>query len=366
MSIAALYARVSTSNQEKEETILSQIAEIDQKAKQDGHIIPEKCRFIDNGWSGAVLERPALDELRDAIKDKVFQILYVYDLGRLSRDFLNQLILRKEFTEAGIEIISLHDINGNNPETQMLQNIMGAYHDYERIKIAERFRRGKLFKAKKGILFGWEAPYGYKYVKGEKNEGKFAINEIEAKIIKKIFEWVGYEGLTIRQVIKRLYNENTYPRKSKNKYWATSTLTRRLRDTTYTGTTYYNKTRSVKPETPQTTQKYRKQSKSSRKFKEKDQWYEIKVPPLISPELFDKVQTQLKNNQLFSSKNRKHDYLLSGLIHCTCGCTRAGEGNSTKGHFYYRCTDRIIRFPQQRLCKHKGINANIIDSLVLG
>lgn len=176
MNIAALYARVSTAGQEKEQTIDSQIAEIVSKAKSDGAIIRDDLKFMDEGWSGELLARPALDELRDAVKNKAFQTLYIYDLGRLSRNFLNQLILKKELTEAGIQIISLHDINGENPESLLAQNVMGLFHDYERIKIAERFRRGKLYKAKSGILFGWLAPYGYKYIKGkDKCTGYFKV-----------------------------------------------------------------------------------------------------------------------------------------------------------------------------------------------
>ncbi len=95
MKIAALYARVSTGNQEKQETILSQIAEIKERIKSDGLILGDNLSFYDDGWSGSVLARPNLDRLRDAIKAKLFQVLYIYDLGRLSRDFTNQLVLIK-------------------------------------------------------------------------------------------------------------------------------------------------------------------------------------------------------------------------------------------------------------------------------
>src|SRR3989344_1003032 len=274
MKVSALYARVSTSGQEKEQTINSQIEEIESKAKQDGNMIGQNLKYTDDGWSGELLARPSLDNLRDAVKNKAFEILYVYDLGRLSRNFLNQLILKKELIDAGIQIVSLHDINGENPESLLAQNVMGLFHDYERIKIAERFRRGKLYKAKSGILFGWQAPYGYKYIKGkEKGTGYFKVVLHEAEIINKIFEWVGIEGLTIRQVIKRLYEQKLYPRKSTKGYWSTSTLSKRLRDETYIGTAYYNKSISVIPSNPYKNEKYKRIKKSSRKMKSKEEWY---------------------------------------------------------------------------------------------
>ncbi len=366
MKISALYARVSTKGQENEKTIDSQIAEIEARAKEDGNTIGTHLHFEDNGWSGELLARPALDSLRDAVKNKAFEILYVYDLGRLSRNFLNQLILKKEFTEAGIKIVSLHDINGNSQESILAQNVMGLFHDYERIKIAERFRRGKLYKAKNGILFGWEAPYGYRYIKSNgDNKGHFEIEQHEAGIIKKIYELIANEHMTIRQVIKRLFDLNICPRKSKNNYWSTSTLSKRLRDETYIGTTYFNKTLSVSPLKPYNTEKYRKVKKSSRKTKPKSEWFAISVPSIIEKELFDRVQEQLIRNDVFAMRNKKNNYLLSNLIFCTCGFTRAGEGVSkTVNNLYYRCTDRVRSYPLPKKCHNKGVNATVLDNLV--
>jgi len=217
--ISALYARVSTGNQEKQETINSQIAEIKERIKKDGLMLGDNLTFFDDGWTGSVLARPELDKLRDAVKGKLFQVLYVYDLGRLSRDFLNQLILKKEIEEAGVKIISLHDINNESPESGLAQNVMGIFHDYERIKIAERFRRGKLYKAKQGILFGWTAPYGYRYVKGDKKTtfGSFEIIKEEAENVKMIFKWLVDEQMTIRQIILRLFEQKILPRKNKKR-----------------------------------------------------------------------------------------------------------------------------------------------------
>lgn len=360
--IAALYARVSTAGQEKEQTINSQIAEIEERVKQEGNSIGTELKFIDDGWSGSLLARPGLDKLRDAVKLKAFDTLYLYDLGRLSRDFLNQLMLKKELTEAGIRIISLHDVNGDKPEDLFAQNVMGLFHDYERLKIAERFRRGKLHKSGSGILFGWEAPYGYKYVKkNDNNPGRFEIDENESKVIKMIFSWVGNDEMTVRQVIKRLYEMGISPRKSKKGYWSTSTLSKRLRDQTYIGVTHYNKTLSIEPKAKQTTNKYKRIKKSSRTWKERSEWKAITVPAIINKKLFEKVQRQLLINNTFAMRNKKNQYLLSNVISCTCGHTRAGEGISGTQNLYYRCTDRIHRFPLPKQCHNKGVNAPILD-----
>jgi len=150
--IAGLYTRVSTGRQENEQTIESQIDEIKIRVEADGNVLSDKHIFLDDGWTGSMLARPALDNLRDAIKRQEIGILYVYDLGRLSRDFTHQLLLIKEIEEANVKFISLHDINPENEEQSFIRNILGSFHAYERIKIAERFRRGKLYKAKNGIV----------------------------------------------------------------------------------------------------------------------------------------------------------------------------------------------------------------------
>jgi site-specific DNA recombinase len=365
MKIAALYARVSTGNQEKQETIHSQVAEIKERIVKDGLMLGESLSFYDEGWTGSVLARPGLDRLRDAVKSKLFQVLYVYDLGRLSRDFLNQMILKKEIEEAGVKIISLHDINNETPESGFAQNIMGLFHDYERIKIAERFRRGKLFKVKNGILFGWNPPFGYTYVKGDKNKsisGSFKINEDEAQIVRKIFKWFTEEQMTIRKIIMRLYEQKIYPRKNKEGHWATSTLSRLLRDTTYIGKTHFNKKVAVEAANPYKKDGYRKIKKTSRKIRPVEEWYEIQVPSIIDENTYLRAQQQLKKNSQFSIRNKVHEYLLSTLVRCSCGNTRAGEG--INGHLYYRCTDRVNRFPLPKECFAAGVNATILDSKV--
>lgn len=90
---AALYARVSTELQKDEKTVENQLAEILPEIEKDGNSLLEGCQYIDEGWSGAILERPELDRLRSDARDKKFDILYVYDRGRLARKFVYQEIV---------------------------------------------------------------------------------------------------------------------------------------------------------------------------------------------------------------------------------------------------------------------------------
>jgi len=358
--ICGLYARTSTGRQEKEETIDSQIAEIKERIKQDGNVLAENLVFIDDGWSGSILARPALDLLRDAVKRKEIEVIYIYDNGRLSRDFTNLLVLLREFEEAEIKLISLHDINPTNPEEGVMQKVMGVFHDYERTKIAERFRRGKLFKARNGNIVHGDAPYGYTYIyKTKDRDCHFVINQKEAEVVRKVYKWIAEECLTINKVIKRLYEQGITPRKGKRPAWTNGPLSRMVRNEAYIGTTYYNKGYAVLPKNPKNLNKYKRIKRSSRALRPKAEWIPIKIDPILDETLFYRVQKQLEINALYSRRNKKYDYLLSHLLWCECSSRMFGEGKN-----YYRCTDRLKNFPMPRKCRAGGLNVARIDIVV--
>lgn len=364
MKRVAYYARVSTARQEQEETIESQIAEIESRIKQDGNVILPNLKFIDDGWSGTLIARPALDRLRDLARNKEFDVLYVYDRGRLSRNFIHQEVILEELNDLEIQFISLHDVNATNPEEKVLQSMQGVFHEYERVKTVEKFRRGKLFKVKNGKLLGYNPPYGYDYIlKTKLHNGYFVINAEETETVKKIFDWFGNRGYSAREIIKKLYKEKIYPKKKKREFWTRSPLVRLLQNETYIGKHYYYKTEAVIPKNPKNINgqngKYKKIKKCSRKVRPKEEWIPYKCPAIIDEKLFYKVQNQLKQNYKYAKRNRKYDYLLSGLIKCTCGTTRVGEQGR-----YYRCANRIYNYPQPPTCHEKGINSEVLDNIV--
>ncbi len=367
MKKVAYYARVSTGRQEKEATIKSQVYEIEERIKEDGNIVSPEHIFIDDGWSGDMLARPALDKLRDSAEKKEFEILYLWDSDRLARRYSYQEYVKDEIQELGIEIIDLHTKKPENAEDKVLLGFKGLFAEYERVKIAERMRRGKMYKTRSGKLLGYQSCYGYDYIRkaGEK-VGYFIINEEEAKNVRMIFALVGEQQYTIRKVIKKLVELKIYPRKQKRDFWVRSVIARMLKNESYIGLHYYNKTKSVVPKNPtNNNEKYKRIKKSSRKVRPKEQWIPYtEIPPIISQELFDKVQEQLKLNSKFCNRNTKHNYLVNGLVYCTCGYLRAGQTGG-KQH-YYRCTDRIYNFPLPPKCKEKGINAEAFDKAVWG
>src|SRR5919109_5192131 len=165
MTHAAIYARVSSEQQAEANTIASQVAALQARVAADGLPLPLDHHFLDEGYSGATLIRPALERLRDAAALGQITRLYVHSPDRLARKYAYQVLLVEELGRYGVEVVFLNRELGRSPEDDLLLQVQGMMAEYERAKILERHRRGKLHAARSGsvnILSG--APYGYRYV----------------------------------------------------------------------------------------------------------------------------------------------------------------------------------------------------------
>ncbi len=101
--LAAIYARVSSEQQAEEHTIASQVAALRARVAEDELALPAEREFLDEGYSGATLVRPALERLRDLIAAGGIDRLYVHSPDRLARRYAYQALLLDEFQAAGVE-----------------------------------------------------------------------------------------------------------------------------------------------------------------------------------------------------------------------------------------------------------------------
>jgi len=230
---AALYARVSTERQERFQTIDSQLAALRDWAATGGHEISDDFVFRDEGYSGSRLDRPGLDALRDAVRDGVVGIVAVLTPDRLARKYAYQVLLLEEFRRAGVEIVFLQHPISDDPNDQLLLQIQGAIAEYERAVLGERFRRGKLQKARDGHYQGGCAPYGYRYVpRQEAVPGHLVVDEKEAALVRTLYGWLIDERTTIRQILKRLNAGPDVPRSGRHA-WSPSLVHHILADPVY-------------------------------------------------------------------------------------------------------------------------------------
>lgn len=361
--LIATYSRVSTARQEDEQTIKNQLASLNEYAIKNNLQIVKN--YTDEGWSGDILARPALDQLRQDVKSKIWSAILIYDPDRLARRYSYQELVMDELKEAGIEIMFITVSAPKNSEDKILHGVRGLFAEYERAKISERFRLGKLRKLREGHILVTEALYGYTYIpKRDKVHGYYKINECEARVVKLIFTWIDQEGLTLRKVVRRLQVLGIKPRKSKRGVWNTSTLCHLLKNKAFIGEAHWGSSYAVVPEKPLKNERYKKMKKTSRRIRPESEWIIVPVPPIIERDLFERVQNRMKSNFALCVRNKRNQYLLAGKIWCTCGKRRAGEGPQEGKHLYYRCSSRVNAFPLKSECIEKGINARIADEIV--
>src|SRR5262245_66309608 len=94
-------------------------------------------QFLDEGYSGATLVRPALERLRDVSAAGSVDRLYVHSPDRLARKYAYQVLLVDEFRRAGVEVVFLNRALGQSPEDDLLLQVQGMIAEYERAKILD-------------------------------------------------------------------------------------------------------------------------------------------------------------------------------------------------------------------------------------
>jgi len=375
----AIYARVSSEQQTSEKTIASQIAALEARVAQDDLALAPDNRFVDDGYSGATLVRPALERLRDAVAAGGLDRLYVHSPDRLARRYAYQVLLMDEFRRAGVEVVFLNRPIGLSPEDDLLLQVQGMVAEYERAKILERSRRGKRHAARQGavsVLSG--APYGYRYI-GKREGGGVARYEImadEAQIVRLIFEWIGCERVSIGEVCRRLRQQGC-PTRSGKSTWDRTTVWGLLKNPAYAGTAAFGKTR-IGP-MPTRLRAVRGGSDQPRRASgvyaaAPSEWMGVPVPALVEGALFEAAQEQLaENRHRRRQQARGERYLLQGLAVCRqCGYAYYGKPvslRSAKGkrrtYAYYRCCGSdAYRFGGQRVCSNAQVRTDQLDAAV--
>jgi site-specific DNA recombinase len=373
MTSAAIYARVSSARQKKDETIASQTAALRAHAEQLGVELPEQWVFEDEGHSGATLVRPALERLRDMVAGVGVDVVLCYSPDRLARKFAYQALLIEEFARAGTRVEFLNGPRGDSPEDQLLVQFQGMFAEYEKAQIMERYRRGKTHRARSGsinVLSG--APFGYRYVRKSTHAGaNYEIVEHEAVLVAELFRRYADEGTTIAELTRWLTGQGVPTRTGKSR-WDRSVVWGMLRNPAYAGTAVFGKTRVV-PESPGLNRTARLAGRATPRAtktvdRPRDEWVEIPVPAIVSAETFERVARQLADNKRYASRNSKVPSLLQGLAACSAcgyGYYRTSTRTTNKRIYYYRCLGSDdYRYEDGRVCGNKPVRADHLDQVV--
>jgi len=366
----ALYIRVSTTRQQQTQTIEQQLARLHAYvATQPAWHLAEAHIYRDDGYSGAKLNRPGLDRLRDRAALAVFERVLMTAPDRLARNYVHQVLLMDELAQRGCQVEFLDRPMRQDPHDQLLLQIRGAVAEYERTLISDRMRRGRQAKLRSGQLLPWSvAPYGYVMdSERPRDPQRLRLDPVKAAVITQMFAWYTdpQTPASLYGVAKRL-TEGHIPTPRGGPHWNVASVRGILRSPVYTGTAYSERTRPVPARVRQSALRPVGAGHSHRPAPP-EEWIAIPVPAIISQETFAAAHARLsRNTHMARRNNTAHEYLLRGLV--SCGpCQLACMGRTAPpGYPYYVCRGRTdaLRVARGERCTARFAPARALDELV--
>src|ERR1022692_4956297 len=336
--------RISSEQQREANTIASQTASLIEFAKNHDLEVPQEWVFEDEGYSGATLERPGLERVRDLAAEGQIQVVLAYAPDRLSRKYAYQILLIEELARHGVETLFVKSPQGESAEDQLLVQFQGMIAEYERAQILERSRRGKRHRARSGeigVMSG--APYGYRYIrKSEEAPAAYAVIEAEARVVQRVYEMYTVEGLSIGEITRRI-NAEGIPTRKRSARWERSTVWAVLRNSAYRGVACFGKTRAASRTRiirPLRRRGVTTPSYTAGHERPREEWIEIPVPALVSEESFARAQELLQENKVRSKRRTITPSVVQGLVSCQkCGYafSRTSTHSSARKIHYYKC-----------------------------
>jgi site-specific DNA recombinase len=360
---AAIYARVSTESQQQRGTIGSQLQVLRDRVREVAdELVGEFC---DDGHSGARLDRPGLDALRDAAEAGMIDIVWCLSPDRLARVYAYQVIVLDELARQGVTVrfTDAPPID-DDPQARLLTQVQGVIAEYERAKIAERYRRGKLFRSRAGEVLAWRIPYGYQRLPRDvTHPARLVVFEPEAAVVRRIFADYTTGGHSIREIVRRLCGDGVPPPTGQRPIWGTSTISRLLHNEAYIGRIYFNRTEAVPDHRPG--------RRSKQIPRPRDEWIPIAIPSIVDEPTFEAVNRVTRDNSRWSPRRAEPgQWMLRGLVKCgTCGvgvnCHKMRGRNGT-WHRYYHCRnhDPIKAGGPDKRCPERNIRADTLDTFV--
>lgn len=329
----ATYRRVSTITQAEEgESLDIQLHRLHAYAEANGWTVVQD--YCDAGISGAKENRPALARLLEDARAGLFEKVLVLKLDRLTRSVKHFHELADFLERHGVAIVSItQNIDTSTPTGRLLRNILVDFANFEREMIAERARETKEGLVEQGRWYTGKPPWGM--VRGE--DGVVRPDPEHGETVRRLFE--EYDN-AIDPSIKTLARELGIP---------VTRATEILKNPVYAGYLAFRRRKRL--------------PNGSRIRLPRDQWQYIKSPyiePLISWELWKRVQEKLISRRHFASPGGLKESVFHGLVFCaTCGKTL--HRTRSRDHAYYRC----VRRDTVTSTRHITVRQDLLTAAVL-
>lgn len=347
MKSAVIYCRVSSEAQSEHGTSLeTQLLACRAYAKEHGYVVLEE---VSEDYTGARLDRPGMNRVRDAVAEGTVDALLVYALDRLARDTGDTLVVLKECKAHNCELVTVSQPYEDTPSGKLLLTMLAAIAEFERFQILDRTRRGRLHATRSGKVMGTAyTSYGYRYVTGE---ARLEVYEPEAEWVRAMYRWLTVDGMGTVAIARRLNVLGVPTRKGKT-VWSVILVRRLLANPVYRGDYTWNKY----------------DHRNKRKYRERAEWVTVAVPPIVSADVWHEAQAALARHSAHAARKTKRDYLLRGLLFCaSCGYRLSGRAihNTDKTRRYYSCdTKREKQRAHQGPCSVKYVNADRAEAAV--
>jgi len=365
----ALYVRVSTQRQAQTQSLEQQLERLQLYATQQGWSVPSEHVFRDDGYSGAVLKRPGLDQLRDVATARELDLVLSTAPDRLARNYVHQVLLLEELEKYGCQVQFLDRPMSRDPHDQLLLQIRGAVAEYERSLITERMRRGRQRKLQAGLLLPWtRPPYGYRVdPERPRDPAGVRIEEAEAVVVREMFAWYAEEEHSLFSLARQL-QQRGMPTPNGLVRWNLASVRAMLMNPTYSGQVYGNRWHRRGTLERRSATMPSQHSAYTRVDAPREEWtFVAQIPALVSQEVFERVQSKLATNRRFARRNNTaHPYLLRALVSCgVCGLACLGR-STIKGHRYYSCTGKLqaLTSHREQKCPSRLSPAIQLDELV--
>jgi site-specific DNA recombinase len=364
----AVYVRVSTQRQAQAQTIEQQLERLRAHLHSQGVELTSERIFRDDGHSGATLNRPGLDRLRDAVRaGEVMQVL-VTDPDRLARSYVKLMVLLEELERAGCEVTFLDRPMGRDPQDQLLLQIRGAVAEYERTLIAERMRRGRQAKLRAGCLLPWSrAPYGYRLDPDHpRDPAGVTVEPAEAAVVQDLFARYLEDRQSLFGLARHL-KALGIASPSGRLHWSTATLRGILTNPTYTGQVHAGRWRPRAARIRRSATHPIGKPSASATLVPAAQWLPVaSVPALVSEEQLAQAQAKLAQNRAFARRhNTAHPYLLRALVSCGA-CGSSCLCRTVQRYAYYSCRGKgdPLHSSRDEPCRARNAPARQLEALV--
>ncbi len=346
-----------------------QIEHIHEVALKSGLRINWDNLYLDDSSGFQFKDRPALTELRKQYKNLSGYSIVMEQIDRLSRDSVyHPGLLLEEMRESNITPVFWKSFS-----SQIEQVIMSTIADIGMKDSIQRMRLGKINKAKSGRVTTRVPSYGYHFVDSDGNTvrtpGKkaiYTIDESRAFIVRLMFEMISTgrmnaSGLTAELNTRWSVDSRYQP--PHGDVWHRTTVSGIIKNPVYKGEFMAQRFTRVKQNK---VDKYGNSvTVEVRTIKPISEWISVPVPPTVTAESWELANKTLTRNKTLSSRNAKRDYLLSGLMRCTCG--EKWSGKVAKNRTVYQCIKQrrpaVLR-NRGTHCDQSAISCYKIDGIV--